>query len=315
MNTTVVSIFCLAYNHEKYIRKALDGFVMQKTDFPFEVLIHDDASTDNTASIIREYAEKYPDIIKPIFQTENQYSKGVKIIAKYFLPNVRSKYVAWCEGDDFWSDCNKLQKQVNFLESNPEYSCCYHRVLFNNLKTGDTRIIPEIEKSRDFDLSEIVKGGAVFQLSSAMIRASLYKQKPECFLAKGFGDIQLYMYGAICGKCHVLGDVMSTYNHGTAGSWTVRVSQNKEKNLAHEKSMLEMLKKVNEHYEYKYNDILVYAIRRAKFNILVLTDSKKEMKQPEYREFYARYKRRKKSNFLRKYFPFLIRIKNKMIGK
>lgn len=125
MTTPLVSICCITYNQELYIRQCIDGFFMQKTTFPFEVLIHDDASTDNTANIIREYEVKYPDIIKPIYQTENQYSKGIKVSATYNFPRVKGKYIAICEGDDYWIDPLKLQKQVNFLETNIVYGLVY----------------------------------------------------------------------------------------------------------------------------------------------------------------------------------------------
>ena len=117
----LVSITCLAYNHEPYIRECLDGFIMQKTNFAFEVIIHDDASTDNTANIIREYEINYPEIIKPIFQIENQHSKGISVAVKYNWPRAKGKYIATCEGDDYWTDPLKLQKQVDFLEMNEEY--------------------------------------------------------------------------------------------------------------------------------------------------------------------------------------------------
>jgi len=100
----LVSICCLTYNHAPYIRDAIEGFLMQKTNFPVEILIHDDASTDGTADIIREYETRYPDIIKPIYQTENQYSKGVKISWEYQFSRARGKYIALCEGDDYWTD-------------------------------------------------------------------------------------------------------------------------------------------------------------------------------------------------------------------
>ena len=116
----LVSIRCLVYNHEPYLRQCLDGFVMQKTTFPFEAIVHDDASTDGSAAIIREYAEKYPDIIKPIYETENQHSKHdgslARIMDAAMHPN--SKYVALCEGDDYWTDPNKLQMQVDIMEAN-----------------------------------------------------------------------------------------------------------------------------------------------------------------------------------------------------
>lgn len=123
----IVSIKCTAYNHEKYIRETLEGFIMQKTNFRFEAIVHDDASTDNTADIIREYAEKYPDIIKPIYETENQYSKKDGSLLRIMNEASRGKYFALCEGDDYWTDPYKLQKQVDFLESHPDYVLCSHR--------------------------------------------------------------------------------------------------------------------------------------------------------------------------------------------
>ena len=124
----LVSIITLAYNHESYIRECLDGILMQKTSFKFELLIHDDASTDNTANIIREYEAKHSDIIKPIYQTENQYSKRVPIGSTYLYPRAKGKYIALCEGDDYWTDPYKLQKQVDILENNPEIGLVYSQV-------------------------------------------------------------------------------------------------------------------------------------------------------------------------------------------
>ena len=116
----LVSIRCTVYNHEPFLRQCLDGFVMQQTTFPFEAIVHDDASTDGSAAIIREYAEKYPDIIKPIYETENQHSKHDgsigRIMDAAMHPN--SKYVALCEGDDYWTEPNKLQMQVDIMEAN-----------------------------------------------------------------------------------------------------------------------------------------------------------------------------------------------------
>lgn len=124
----LVAIRCITYNHEPYIRDALEGFVMQKTDFPFVAIVHDDASTDSTAVIIREYAEKYPDIIKPIYETENQYSKrdgSLQKIMKEACEASGAKYIAMCEGDDYWIDPLKLHKQVDFLESHPDFGMVY----------------------------------------------------------------------------------------------------------------------------------------------------------------------------------------------
>ena len=125
----LVSISCITYNHASYIKECIDGFLMQKTNFNFEVLIHDDHSTDGTEEIIKEYAKQYPDIIKPLFEKENQYSLGKPIGSVVWnLPRARGKYIAMCEGDDYWIDPYKLQKQVDFLESHPDYGMCYTKV-------------------------------------------------------------------------------------------------------------------------------------------------------------------------------------------
>lgn len=130
--TPLVSIVCLTYNHTPYIRECLDGFLMQKTDFPIEVIIHDDASTDGTTDIVREYASKYPEIIKPIIQTENQYSKHhdfSKVIYECLI-KCKGKYIALCEGDDYWIDSVKLKMQVNYLESSDDISMCYTKTRY-----------------------------------------------------------------------------------------------------------------------------------------------------------------------------------------
>jgi len=118
-----VSILCSTYNHEKYIGQALDSFLMQKTNFDFEILIHDDASTDNTVNIINKYVNKHPNIIRTIFQKQNQFSKGTRgMMTKFLLPKAKGKYIALCNGDDFFTDINKLQIQFltrqNLLRQN-----------------------------------------------------------------------------------------------------------------------------------------------------------------------------------------------------
>ena len=123
----MVSVCMIAYNHERFIRQALDSVLNQKTNFKYEIIIHDDASPDNTADIIREYEKKYPNIIKAIYQKENQFSKNGGILQNYIYPSVRGKYIAFCECDDFWIDEYKLQKQVDFLEKHPDIFSVAHR--------------------------------------------------------------------------------------------------------------------------------------------------------------------------------------------
>ena len=138
MTTPLVSVCCITYNHASFIRKCLDGFLMQQTDFPIEILIHDDCSTDGTTEIIKEYAAQYPDLIFPLYEEENQYQQGkAGEIDLYNYNRARGKYIAYCEGDDYWTDSLKLQKQVDFMESNPEYSVCWHRSKQYIIESGE----------------------------------------------------------------------------------------------------------------------------------------------------------------------------------
>lgn len=207
----LVSISCITYNHEPYIAQTLDGFLMQKTDFPFEVLIHDDASTDRTADIIREYEAKFPKLIKPIYQKENQYSKGfTSVSATWNFPRAKGKYIALCEGDDYWIDENKLQMQVDFLENNPEYGMCFHdAVVVNELENEvDSFSYHVIEK--DYSATELFENWVVPTASM------LFKKEILCYkLAdrKNFiaGDIVLVEQACVYGKVHGFKKKMSVY--------------------------------------------------------------------------------------------------------
>lgn len=162
----MVSVCCITYNHEKYLRDCIEGFLAQRTGFPVEILIHDDASTDGTPRIIREYAERHPGRIRPIFQAENQYSKGRKPFLNLTLPHARGRYVAPCEGDDYWTDPEKLQKQVDFLEANPEYVACYHNA---KIVDSEGRVVKESKLSddlkRDFSEDELIRGLPILTLT------------------------------------------------------------------------------------------------------------------------------------------------------
>lgn len=306
----VVSILCLTYNHEKYIRRALDGFVSQKTDFAYEVLIHDDCSTDGTADIIREYEQKYPDLIKPIYQTENQYSQGRAITATFQIPRAKGEFFAWCEGDDFWTDEHKLQRQVDFLRGNPEYAACVHKTIYHNMKDGTDRPVPAIDAPRDYSLEEIVmEGGAIFATSSLMFRGETYRRMPDCFTAKGFGDYQKYMYAAISGKIHCMEQPMSVYNECVSGSWTDRVWSNPEKRQRHIDTCMKMLERVDRHYEGKYHRIFERKKRDMEYSIHKLNGDTAAMKRLEYREFYQKDRIAERKVALAKAFPFLLDIK------
>lgn len=180
----LVSICCITYNHEKYIEDALEGFLIQETDFPFEILIYDDASTDRTANIIREYEALCPTLIKPIYQKENQYSQGKKPNPEFNFPRAKGKYVALCEGDDYWTDRHKLLKQIRFLEDNPEFVIAYHDCQpFNCSGKLD---IDFGGAKKDLDKLDIQKATPIYTLT-ACFRSVIKTFPPEHYTAR-YGD-------------------------------------------------------------------------------------------------------------------------------
>lgn len=156
-NDIKVSFCCLTYNHEKLINNALEGFVMQKTNFPFEIVIHDDASTDGTLKIIKEYQRKYKDIPFTILtEIENQFSKEeIYPCWTHLYPAARGKYIAECDGDDYWTDPEKIQKQYDFMEAHPECSMCHHDYFIKNMQTGNTTK-PHSEPPRSYTAEELI---------------------------------------------------------------------------------------------------------------------------------------------------------------
>lgn len=207
----MVSIKCITYNHEPYIRQCLEGFVMQKTNFRFEAVVHDDASTDGTADIIREYAEKYPDIIKPIYETENQYSKKDGSLGRIMDAACTGKYIAMCEGDDYWTDPLKLQKQVDILESNPEVGLVHTDF---DLVKGKRRHFKRSSKPENY-LSFILKGNFKIGTLTVVYRRSLYDELPKDWekitSRLSMGDLPLWIELAAISQFVYISDSTARY--------------------------------------------------------------------------------------------------------
>lgn len=211
-NEIMVTIRCLAYNQEKYIRQCLDGFVMQKTDFPIRAIVHDDASTDMTPKIIQEYAEKYPEIIVPILEKENQYSQGK--LSEVMYPYMTGKYMAICEGDDYWTDPLKLQKQVDFLESHPDYSMCFHQAIRHHEGSNKPDELYSDVEDRDYSGPELFTTTHRPATASIVIRREVLESevyKTSMREIKAFGDMCYFFSSAHCGKVRGMSDIMSVY--------------------------------------------------------------------------------------------------------
>ncbi|WP_303330005.1 glycosyltransferase [uncultured Muribaculum sp.] len=211
-NLPLVSISCITYNHASYIKECIDGFLMQQTNFNFEVLIHDDHSTDGTEEIIKEYAKQYPDIIKPLFEKENQYSLGKPIgSAVWNLPRARGEYIAICEGDDYWTDPYKLQKQVDFLESHPDYGMCYTKV---------KRFVPKNNKFIDEwggpneTMDKLLIENTIPTLTAVFHKAIYYNYLTEIHPSKRgwlMGDYPIWLYFAQNSKIKFINETTGVY--------------------------------------------------------------------------------------------------------
>lgn len=211
-NEVMVSICCLTYNHEKYVRQCLDGFVMQQTDFKFEIIIHDDASTDNTQEIIKEYTEKYPDLFVPKLQVENQFSKGIrKILATFCLPLTKGKYIALCEGDDYWTDPLKLQKQVDFLELNPDYGLIHSCAKVYDEK--NKQFSHELMGSGFDDQDQLIIGNRIATLTACFRRdlCEAYYRNIEISPSWKMGDYPMWLYISSHSKVNFLNEVTGVY--------------------------------------------------------------------------------------------------------
>ena len=197
--TPLVSICCLTYNHELFITKAIEGFLMQKTSFPIEIIIHDDASTDGTYEIVKSYSKKYPNLIVPIIQTENQWSKGIRPSPTYVWPRAQGKYIALCEGDDYWTDPFKLQKQVDILESNPAFSLCFHNSRYlTNKKGGIEKLFCKLQK-KTFNIDDVIERDWFIPTQSMIFRSTYIKDLPFFFEFIPSGDLALQLILALKG--------------------------------------------------------------------------------------------------------------------
>ena len=307
----VVSVICNAYNHEPYIAQCLESMVMQNTNFAYEVLVHDDASTDKTADIIREYEQKYPDIIKPIYQTENQYSKGSGMVGKIQFSRVKGRYIAFCEGDDYWTDPLKLQKQFDAMEAHPELDICAHAALMINATTGkEIRHIAPKNNDTVISTDEVILGeGGYVATNSLFYRTELCNHAPEFRKILSI-DYSMQIYGSLRGGMLYLADCMSVYRYLTAGSWTVRTQENKEKYLAFQARKRKMLLQLNKDTDGKYNDAIAKVLLLLDYDNAIVQDNYKEILTPKYKSMFNTLSKSQRIKIrIKAAFPFLHKLK------
>lgn len=252
MNSKIkVSVFCIVYNHKKYIHECLDGFVKQKTTFQFEVIVHDDCSTDGSDEIIKEYQKKYPSIIKPILQHENQYSKGIRsIMATFMLPKASGEYITICEGDDYWTDENKLQMQVDFLEKNQDIGLVY--TYANVFYQEEKRIAKNTIGEPFVSYEDVFINGNCIPTLTLCMRTSLYKKYLEEInpAEKNWkmGDLPICLWFIKNSKIHLIPKVTSMYR---VLSESASHSNDPQKMAAFNQSIYD----IREYFAQKYDDM------------------------------------------------------------
>lgn len=281
----------------------------QQTNFKYEVLIHDDASTDCTADIIREYEKKYPELIKPFYQTENKYSKGVNITETYQLPRLKGQYVAFCEGDDYWTDSLKLQKQFDAMEMHPEIDICAHAA--SKVRASNGQILEEIargDKKTVFSLEEVIAGGGGFVATNSLFyRRELLERQPDfrkyCPL-----DYSLQIQGSLRGGMLYLPDNMAVYRALVPGSWTTRMNNSKYTDVQRNRIKM-MLDMVDQETYGKYNKTIKKAKLDVDFSSLELAGRYKELRSGELRTLYKQKPMKWKIKaYLKEYFPWLLQL-------
>lgn len=300
----LVSVCCMTYNHEKYIKQTLDGFVNQKTNFKFEVLVHDDASTDNTQKIIKEYEKKYPNIIKGIYEKENQYSKVGKILP-LVLGKIKGKYFALCEGDDYWCDENKLQMQVDIMEKDENITLCFHD---SKIITDSNQNVEKFFWSQKYDgyiptEMFIEEGGQFCPTASLMFRSKNMKKLPDYYMKSSVGDYPLQVYNSSCGKSYYINKKMCAYRYIINGnSWSSNFNKYIEKRISNHLNEIEWLLMFNEETSEKYKKS-VY--KRICFNYINLINLDKKNKK-DYLKKYKNYSKiiGSKSKMKNKYLIF-----------
>ena len=267
-----VSVICTTYNQESYIRDAIESFLAQKTEYRFEIIIHDDASTDGTASIVREYKDKYPNVIRAIFQTVNQYSQGKKITPLAYK-ETKGDYLAICEGDDYWCNEYKLQKQFTELKKNKHINLSFH-CAYQIDQTNNEKIILGKYRSQNGIVSVadiILKAKGGIPTASTMIKREAYESVLDTrnkMSPTTVGDIYLHIIGSMPSGALYIDSPMSVYRANALNSWSVRTYRNESKVSHHLDSVVRSFIELKQFYE-EYSAAFNQAIEQRIQNFLL----------------------------------------------
>lgn len=287
-NVPQVSIVCDTYNHAPYIRRALDSFLLQQTEFSFEIIVHDDASTDETANIIREYEAARPDLFRCVYRTENAYSSDPKILEHYVFPLARGKYIAICEGDDYWTSPHKLQKQIAYMESHPECTLC---VCAADLVDPDENWIGSnalSDQDMDIPTEDIIRGGGDFVATASIVAPTALAQNRALFCdMTDVDDAVLQIWFASNGTTHYFAEPMCAYRQAVPGSWTMSYhASGREKQIRHHEGLARALRAFDESSGFRWHDAVDFNATYQEYEVLRMRNDLPALKKAPYR---ARY--------------------------
>lgn len=290
--TPFVSIICITYNHEQYITEAIKSFLMQKTTFSFEVIIQDDASTDNTPAIIKKYAKKFPNIIKPIFNVKNRFSQPRKNVLLLAVPHAKGQYIALCEGDDFWTDPNKLHIQITAMMEHSYCDVSFHPVWRQNISQKDQKkiISRHIKSNHIFHTKDLILGSGGFcPTVSRIFKKNIFENIPDWFLDVPVGDYFLQILGSLNGGALYIDKAMAVYRCGTHGSWTERMGRDEnfvyDYYIRMQKSLQDMNIYLSKKYTYEFNIIQKKMNFHMSVHPVLSTKRKKEIYKTHKKQF------------------------------
>lgn len=293
-NNYKLTVLCTAFNHEKYAAQALESFVSQVCDFPFQVLVNDDCSTDGTRDIIRQYAEKYPEIIKPIFQEKNLFSEGLAALyQKAFYSRLDTPYTAFCEADDCWTDVNKLQRQIDWLDAHPDYSACVHNTTLSYCdgSAPDAPLLPAGEGDRDVGFERIIPGmSGAFHTSSILARTEFILDPPDFYYAAadhGFLDYAIALRLSLCGKIRFIDAPMSLYRiSSNPAAWSAKLGRHYAKLKEFVCGELAMMEKLLPHLSESQRAAAEKVMCERRYELFDIEGRVEELVKPPYLAIY-----------------------------
>ena len=311
MENVEITVIVMTYNHKDYIAKAVQSILNQKIDVKFNVLIHDDCSDDGAYDVLVDLQKNNKDKIKIIRQENRKFLlEGFnQMIYKYVVPNINCRFVAFCDGDDYWIDENKLKKQYDFMVNHNEYSMCFHsayQLRQNNDLSSKLFIKPE----GDIGLKDLIceDTGVCVATSSIFLKSDVFKEFPNWRLQYPVEDVPMYIHAAMKGKIHRLKDIMCVYRQFSSGSWSSQNKDNINRTINHLLKMKESVDRFDCETENKYHDLVTIQINAYNFRIALLENNFPVVFDKKYRKMFRKLALKERASlFLQYRMPSLYR--------